>query len=283
MIRIVIVSQSTALWKQIQAMLPYNLDFTIVGYGKDDYAGLHLIEQEQPDIALLDTALPFSTAPELLPLIRRRSPQTRTIILRSSHEDDLVLRAIGSGAAGHLPKRVDEAVYAAGIRFVDGGGSLMSPEMIEQAYTQYPPLAVKLRMERQGNTYEPPNNLLSKELWLIALVGLGLANHEIAELLGFKTGTVRNQVSELLRKLGLRSRTELAIYAINTALVNERILKQAKEKVEELRLEKAAAAHAAVRAAARAAVRAAMEDTGAATKTAAMDTATRNDQKRRRG
>jgi DNA-binding NarL/FixJ family response regulator len=239
MIRIVIVSQSPAQWEQIQTALRYHRDFTLVGCGKDDYAGLRLIEQERPDIALLDTALPFSTAPDLIPSIRRRSPLTKTIVLRNPQEEDLVLRAISRGAAGHLPKQVDGAVYAAGIRFVEGGGSLMSPELIAKAFTRYPPRGITRQVEARA-AYEPPLEL--KERWIIAFVGLGLSNEAIGEQLHLATGTVRNRVSALLRKRGLRNRTELAVYALNTALVNDRILRRAQERVDQRRREKAEAA-----------------------------------------
>ncbi|GHT78084.1 DNA-binding response regulator [Spirochaetia bacterium] len=227
MVRIVVVMEDKNEQDKIEAMLGSQSDFIIVGRGKDGCEAICLVNALKPDILLADEKLPFYDGAGLSFSLHHWSPQTRIIILTSSRESPLVLKAISNGAAGYLPKNAPPDIFIAGIRIVYHGCGLMSPEIAAMAHRMFPPAKKERKcpykaLPMVNKEAHLPNRISRQELRLITYIGQGLSTKEIAERLRLKTGTIRNYITTILHKTEARNRAEIAVYAHKLGLVEAR-------------------------------------------------------------
>jgi DNA-binding NarL/FixJ family response regulator len=211
MIRVMIVSEHAALRARIAGVLNQWPDFDVSSRGRDSYDALCSARACPPHVALVDEDPSLLDCPGLVAALRRRSPATRVIVLASSTESRAVLRSVAAGAAGALLKGRDDDIVPA-VVWVHRGGVLMDPGAVSRAFRDAPagkPPALPERMP----------GITRAELELLARVGRGLSDKEIAAELRLKHGTVRNRVSALLRKTGLKSRTEIALFALRAGVL----------------------------------------------------------------
>ncbi|MDR2247941.1 MAG: response regulator transcription factor [Treponema sp.] len=200
-------------------------DIAIVAKGEDGYDALNRIPRLKPDIALLDEMLPLVDSAEFTMMLRCRSPNTRIIILATA-QNHRVLKAIGYGASGYLLKNISQDQFIAGIKTVHHGGCLMTQEIAAKAFKMFPdanrdiPKITALPIRK-----EPPfprhSNLSRRETHIIRCISKGFSNREIGEHLTLKEGTVRNYITAILEKTGLKNRTQIAIFAYNAGLLEE--------------------------------------------------------------
>jgi DNA-binding NarL/FixJ family response regulator len=226
MIRIIIISGKDSEQYIIQKIIASQPDISIVGQGRDGYDALKMVSCLKPDIVLLDETLPLVDGVEIIPSLKRQSSQTRIIILTSSQENIRVLKAISYGASGYLLKNTREEKFIAGIKIVYNEGCLMTPEIAAKAFRMFPDtnldtLKASFFPARQ-KTPLPLNFFISRqELQIITCIIKGLSNREIGKSLALKEGTVRNYISAILEKTGLKNRTQIAVYASNAGLIKE--------------------------------------------------------------
>ena len=224
MIRIVVVAENRTELDAIQQYLSRQSDFELVGCGVDGYDAIHLVAAKKPDIALLDEQLPMLDGAETTLSLKRWSPKTRVIILTFNPENLRVLRAIGNGAAGYIPKNAALEVFRTGILIAHQGCTLMTREIAAKAFGLFPaihdePPRMRKPATQSWKTAILPINISRQELRLITCIGQGLSNKEIAASLQLSSGTIRNNISVILQKTGLRNRTQVAIYAYTIGLV----------------------------------------------------------------
>jgi DNA-binding NarL/FixJ family response regulator len=224
MIRIIILSSKDSERCAIQKFIDSQSDISIVGQGQDGYDALKIVSRLKPDIVLLDETLPLVDGVEIIPSLKRRSSQTRIIILTSLHVNIRVLKAISYGASGYLPKNTREGKFIAGIKTVYNGGCLMTPEIAAKAFRMFPAsnpdtLKASFFSARRGALFSLYSNFSRQELQIIACIIKGLSNREIGKSLALKEGTVRNYITTILEKTGLKNRTQIAVYAYNAGLI----------------------------------------------------------------
>lgn len=161
------------------------------------------VEADPPDVALLDVRLPDMDGITLCRELRDRFPQVRCLMFSSFGSQDAMFEAIVAGASGYILKdaRLTEVVEA--ISTVAAGGSLLDPKMTERV----------LARVRSGGSAIGPEKLTDQERRILDLMAGALTNREIAAEMHLAEQTVKNYVSVILAKLGLRGRTEAAIYA----------------------------------------------------------------------
>jgi len=212
MIRVMIISEHAEERTKLDGILQQWPEFDISGLGKDAYDALNFAHLFQPDIALVDEHPSLLDCSEVVLALKRWSPRTKVIILTGSCDNQMVLKSINNGAAGYLLKHKDAEIIP-GINWVYRGGSLMSPEIAARAFKPIP--KKRLLMGRKQRL-----KITRKQFELLTCIGRGLSNKEIAVSLRLKDGTIRNYISILLHKMGMRNRTEIAIYAHDVGLVN---------------------------------------------------------------
>jgi DNA-binding NarL/FixJ family response regulator len=214
MIRIIIADEEEGIWKNFTDILRCWPEFEISGQARDGYDLIRLVNAIQPEIALVDEKFPFLDGVELISALNHRSPNTNVIILTRTPLAPAVLNAIGHGAAGYLMKNAQPTQIIAGIKFVHSGGSLISRDVAVKVFSK------DFEPRKDGKTKNTAK-MTRQELRLIACIGRGLSNKEIAQSLKLQNGTIRNYISAILQKTGFKNRTEVAIYAHNMGIVKK--------------------------------------------------------------
>lgn len=168
--------------------------------------GRQAIEQAhllKPDVILLDLAMPVMGGLEAIPILHQDCPEARILVLTSYAEDDQVAAAIRSGALGYLMKDATPDELVSTIQNVYLNRMSLPPE-----------LARKVMLGSQEPETDHPSGMLTdRELDVVRLVARGYSNKQIASELSVSTTTVRTHVSNVLRKLNLENRTQIALYA----------------------------------------------------------------------
>jgi DNA-binding NarL/FixJ family response regulator len=223
MIRIGIIDSHEEYRKELYSILNCQEDFEIIGLGKDGYEAVRLVDLSKPDVILLDVDLPCADGVKTASLIKARSPSTAIIIFSDVDDCRYIFNAFHNGVSCYLSRETTPDFLFQSIRMVYHGGSLIAPKFTAgtkrffSAMVEYLP-AYQNRPLLQKEMPRLPKNVSHTELRVIGCLGKGLTNREIAEHLELREGTVRNYISSLLQKTGLRDRTQLAIFSIEHGL-----------------------------------------------------------------
>ena len=206
-VRILLVDDHEVVRLGLAALLEDVVGVTIVGEAGSGIEALRACERLAPDLVLLDIRLPDQSGVEICQHIIQRWPHIRVIILTSFADDDLIAEAILAGAAGYVLKQVGNQELLRAIEAVRQGKALLDPQVTQRMLQ---------RMRRSERLLDAGafRELSKREIEVLLLVAEGKSNQEIAEALTVTEKTVRNHVSNLLEKLDLRNRVELATYAV---------------------------------------------------------------------
>jgi DNA-binding NarL/FixJ family response regulator len=203
----------------------------ILAYGKDGYDALNLIGRLKPDVAILNNHLDFIEGEEIPPLLKERSPLTAIIILIARISDHQLCDAVSNKISGFVSKETDMDALPMIVKHVSAGGCFISPALAarflrllsaKNAAVPKPGISVKRdHFERPDipSGGDPVNYLSKTELRILSFIGEGCDSNEIAKNLNLKVGTVRNNISAIMRKTGLRNRSQIARYAFRYGLV----------------------------------------------------------------
>jgi DNA-binding NarL/FixJ family response regulator len=212
-IRVCLVEDQHLVRRGIRTLLDLVDDIEVVAEAADGDAAVDIILSSAPDVVLLDLRLPGRDGLAVLAELAQRGSLPPTIILTTFDEDAAVLGAIRAGARGFLLKDVSLERLAEGIRAVARGESVLQPALTERL------LAAARGMGWKFDSLEPPDPLTEREVEVLRLVTGGYSNREIAEALGISEGTVKNHLSTILSKLGVRDRTRAVLKALELGLV----------------------------------------------------------------
>jgi two-component system, NarL family, response regulator DevR len=181
------------------ALLADESDMRVVGQAATVVEALALVPEHLPDVAVLDVRLPDGDGVQLCRDLQLRCPEVRCLMLTPFVDDDTMLAAMAAGAAGVVPKHVAGVELTSAIRIVGAGGMLPQQGQPQQTQPEQP--------------RDPLHTLTRRERSVLRLIGEGLTNRQIAQRLNLAEKTVKNYVSSVLGKLGLRRRTQAAVLA----------------------------------------------------------------------
>lgn len=210
MIRVCLVEDQTLVREGLQSLLGLTTDIKVIANAADGEQARELIPRCHPDVVLLDVRMPKMSGIELLRSVQGKG--CPPIILLTTFDDDLaLLEGIRLGAKGYLLKDVSLAQLTEAIRIVAGGGTLINPVVTERLLRglEHAPLS----------TDYPCEALTDRETEVLRLMTGGYSNREIASALGLSEGTVKNHVSNILSKLGVRDRTRAVLKAIERGYI----------------------------------------------------------------
>jgi DNA-binding NarL/FixJ family response regulator len=204
-IRVLIVDDHTVVRMGLRAFFDLLDDVAVVGEASDGSAAVALARQLSPDVILMDLVMPNMDGIEATARIKEERPTVEIVAMTSFLEEDKVTAALEAGATGYLLKdaQADEVVGA--VRAAFAGEVHLDPAVARL-------LAQKMR-ERKTHP-QPAEPLSGREREVLALLGRGLSNKEIASELFITERTARTYVSNILGKLGLASRTQAALWAV---------------------------------------------------------------------
>lgn len=208
MIRILLVDDHAVVRQGLRSLLDLAPDFRVVGEASDGEEGLRLVAELDPDVTLLDVRMPRMSGLDALEALRRTEPHRRVLLLTTFDEDAVVLRALRFGVQGYLLKDVTFEELSDAIRRVARGEMLLPPGLHERVARGL------AEMPRDFPSADLPEGLTRREVEVLRLIARGLSNREIADALGTAEGTVKNQTSSILSKLGVRDRTRAVLRAV---------------------------------------------------------------------
>ncbi|MGI8574352.1 MAG: response regulator [Egibacteraceae bacterium] len=215
MIEVCVVDDQTLVREGVRSLLELAEDVVVTGEAVDGDAALDLIARQPPDVVLLDLRMPRRDGIATLEALRARGIDLPVLVLTTFDDDELVLRALRAGARGYLLKDVTLDQLVEAIRTLASGGTLVQPAVTERMAR-----ALAEQPESDAFTELPaPQPLTERELEILRLLAGGYANREIAAALYLAPGTVKNHVSSLLMKLGVRDRTRAVLRALHLGLL----------------------------------------------------------------
>ena len=208
MIRVCLVEDQTIVREGLRALLGLNPDIEIVGEAADGEEAIPMIERTAPDVVLLDLRMPRLDGLGVLRAIRMPA-----LILTTFDDDAMLFEAVRAGAKGWLLKDVSLERLTEAIRTVAAGGTCIEPVITERIVRALDGSRVAFE------SAELPEPLTDREKTILRFLAGGYSNREISSMLGISDGTVKNHISSVLAKLGVRDRTRAVLKAIDLHLI----------------------------------------------------------------
>jgi NarL family two-component system response regulator LiaR len=208
-IRVLVADDHAVVRQGLRTFLELQQDVEVVADVPDGARALAAAREHRPDVVLMDLVMPGMDGSEAIRQIVRERPATRVIALTSFLDDDHVFPAVRAGAAGYLLKDVEPQELVKAIRTVHAGEALL-----------HPAVAARLMAEvAGGGEAAAADPLTAREREVVALIARGFSNKRIARELGIAEKTVKTHVSNVLTKLGLADRTQVALHAVRQGWV----------------------------------------------------------------
>jgi len=211
-IRIVVVDDHTLFRRGLTALLARDARFQVVGDAADAGEALRRVQELQPDLVLLDNHLPGVNGVDVLPALRDAAPAARVLMLTVSEDEDDLAAALRGGACGYLLKTIEGDALAQAIGRAMRGENVIAPEMTGKLVAAFQASSASASAP-PPEPRSPIDTLSPRELEIVRLIARGASNKEIGRELGIAETTVKIHVQHLLRKLGLSSRVQAAVYA----------------------------------------------------------------------
>jgi DNA-binding NarL/FixJ family response regulator len=209
MIRVCLVEDQTLVREGIQSLLDLTDDIRVVAAAADGEEAMRTIRASKPDVVLLDVRIPKKNGLEVLRELRRLNQAPPTIILTTFDDDQVVLEGIRAGAKGYLLKDVSLEDLATAVRTVAAGGTLINPAITERILR-----GLRKDGHISSDALDSRDTLTRREIEILRLLAGGYSNREIGQAFGIQEGTVKNHVSNILSKLGVRDRIRAVLRAI---------------------------------------------------------------------
>ena len=211
-IRILIVDDHPLIREGLRAILETQPDMELVGEARDGNEAVARAQALKPDVILMDLALPHMDGVEATRQIIQKDPLVRVLILSNYLDDDKVFGVLKAGAKGYLIKETNPQDLRQAVRAVYQGKSALDPAVQRKLVDQF--------AQTTGKSASSKDNLTEREQEVLRLMAQGLTNPQIGHKLSIAEGTVRFHVSNVLKKLGLKNRTQAVLYAVHNGLAD---------------------------------------------------------------
>lgn len=190
-------------------------DIEVVGEAADGCEAVHLAQQLEPDVVLMDIQMPGQDGVEATRIITAAKPSVRVIILTMYRQDQYVFEAVKAGARGYLLKDIDEKDLVQAIHAVHRGDALINPSLATRLLEEF-------RRLSRGEGSVKTEELTEGEMLVLRLVAQGADNKTVAAHLSLSERTVANRLSEIYRKLHVNTRTQAALVALRRGWIELR-------------------------------------------------------------
>ena len=204
MIRLILADDQALFRQGLARLLSLEADMEVLAEAVDGRAAIALAEQHQPDVILMDMRMPQVDGVAATREIHQRLPWIRILVLSTFDEDDYIQASLRAGALGYLLKSTPSPQLAAAIRTVYQGYGHLGPTIAPKVFTQ---------PGRTSPAADYRHLFTNRELDILHLLRQGHTNREIASTLHLSIGTVKNHLTRILSQLGMRDRTQAALWA----------------------------------------------------------------------
>ena len=213
MIKVMLVDDQNLVRKGVRSLLELSDEIEVIAEAADGAEAISMIPEVHPDVVLLDMRMPGLSGLDVLRELSESDALPPTIILTTFDDDELVLAGIRYGARGYLLKDVALADLVNAVKTVAAGGSIVKPAITQRL------LKGLEHMHNEFSSLEQPDPLTDRETEILRLMAGGYSNKEIANSLEVAEGTVKNHVSNILSKMGVRDRTRAVLKALELGLI----------------------------------------------------------------
>lgn len=211
MVRILLAEDQTMVRQGLKMMIETDEELLVTGEADNGKEAIELCEKQLFDIVILDIRMPVIDGIEAAKVIQSRWPDIKILMLTTFDDNRYVLESLKIGVSGYILKNGDTDSLIRSIKSALTGGLSIEDQVAAKV--------MPLLLNREENNDEPDPTLTPRERAILKCIGEGLSNNEIGERLALSVGTIKNNTSQILNKLNLRDRTQLAIYAIRHNLV----------------------------------------------------------------
>jgi DNA-binding NarL/FixJ family response regulator len=215
-IRVLLVDDQELFREGLETLLSVHNDIQVVGQACNGREAVEVATQVRPDLILMDVRMPVLDGVRATRLLQETLPECRVIVLTTFDDDEYIFDALRAGAAGYLLKDVASARLVEAIRATARGESILEPSVAAKVIAEFTRVSSMVPTAQMEQLAEP---LSERELEILALIARGASNKEIAAQLFIAEGTVKNHVTHILGKLGVRDRTQAALKARELGLV----------------------------------------------------------------
>ncbi|MEV0017144.1 response regulator transcription factor [Streptomyces tendae] len=222
MIRVLIADDEPMIRAGVRAVLATDPDIHVVAEAADGHDAVELARRHRPAVAVLDIRMPGVNGIDATAEIRATVPDTSVIMLTTFGEDDYILEALGGGAAGFLIKSGEPEELVAGVRAVAEGAAYLSPKVAARVVAHLASTGAGALAGRRSAARRRVAELTAREGEVLALLGGGLSNGQIARRLHVVEGTVKAHVSSILARLGVDNRAAAAVVAHEAGIIAPR-------------------------------------------------------------
>ncbi len=212
-IKVMLVDDQTLVREGIKSLLSLSDKVAVVAEADDGDQVAQIAQAFQPDVILMDIRMPKCSGIEAVQQLQKAQMQIPVIMLTTFDDHELVMQAIQSGAKGYLLKDVSLDNLINAITEVAQGKTLIQPAITEKV------LKGLQGLHSDFQSFEQPESLSDKETEILRLMAAGYSNREIAKAMHKSEGTVKNQVSNILGKMGVRDRTRAVLKAIEMGMI----------------------------------------------------------------
>ncbi|MFS1516173.1 response regulator transcription factor [Bacillus sp. SCS-151] len=205
MYNIIVVEDQAIVRQGLAMMIEQEDQFQVVAQAGNGHEAIEQLEKHMADVVVMDIRMPHMNGLEATRQIKQRWPQVKILILTTFNDDEYAMQALKDGANGFMLKTAEPAKLVSAIHSSLNGGMTIHDEVAAKVMP-------RLLTDRHREKIDIP--LTNRELAVTKLVGEGKTNKEISEELHLSIGTVKNHITQILQKLDLRDRTQLAIFAV---------------------------------------------------------------------
>ncbi len=215
MTTILLADDHTVVRQGLRALLAAEPDFAVIDEATDGRAALQSVERLRPDVLVVDLMMPGLGGLEVTRQVHQRVPQTRVVVLSMHATDAYVLEALRNGAMGYVLKDASAGELIEAVREAARGRRYLCRALSDRAIAAY-------MQQLQAPSLDVYETLTTREREVLQLAAEGLSSPEVAAQLSISPRTAETHRANLMRKLGLRTQTDLVRYALGRGLVPER-------------------------------------------------------------
>ncbi|HEY1347997.1 MAG TPA: response regulator transcription factor [Ktedonobacteraceae bacterium] len=217
-VRVLVVDDQHLMREGLASLLTIQDGIEVAGTAANGQEAIELARDLQPDVILLDVRMPVMDGVQAAEVLHRELPGCKLLMLTTFDDEAYVLQALSAGASGYLLKDIPACDLARAVHAVHRGIYQLDPAVMGRVMAALG-AATPVSVLAPAPAFPRLADLTGRELEVLRLIALGATNREIARELVISEGTVKNHISNILSRLGLRDRTQAAIYARDHTLL----------------------------------------------------------------